>query len=279
MTNGSAGPWSRLDKCSSRSPQHMSQSFYLSKVSLVPHPSPFSACILYFCHLFLSSFSTLSWHIRRSTNQIWASHDSINVDNLRDLLMIDVMVTFDNPHSSVGIRLITNMSEPTNKGTVIVLAMILECKEDADLSNINAQHPPLVWVCLNEDGVVSESTFLPWWCSMNTFASHTFSAAHVTRCIEMSNGWVVYWDFAGKDRQNRFREIGDVGVGIQGVSGRESSSNELVDKKREVRTMDIMSNEIRVCMINWEIALISKLTWFIEWYSPTVLARTTSAKT
>ena len=109
------------------------------------------------------------------TNQRWASHDSINVDNLRDLLMIDVMVTFDNPHPSVGIRLITNMSEPTNKGTVIVLAMILECKEDADLSNTNAQHAPLVWVCLNEDGVVSESTFLPWWCSMNMFASHTLS--------------------------------------------------------------------------------------------------------
>lgn len=48
------------------------------------------------------------------------------------------------------------------------------------------------------------------------------------------------------------------------MSGGESSSNELADKKREVGTMDIMSNEIRVCMMNWEIALISKLTWFIE---------------
>ena len=43
--HGSSGPRSRLDKRSSRPPQNMSQSFYLSKASLVLHPSSFSLLI------------------------------------------------------------------------------------------------------------------------------------------------------------------------------------------------------------------------------------------
>ena len=114
------------------------------------------------------------------------------MDNLRDLLMIDIMVTFDNPHPGVGIRLIANMSESINKGTVIVLAMILECKEDADLSNVNPQYALLIWVCLNINDVVLESAFLPQLHGINMFTPHTLSAAYVTRCVEMSKDRVVY---------------------------------------------------------------------------------------
>lgn len=133
-----------------------------------------------------------NWFWPIHANQMRASHDSVDVDNLRDLLMIEIIIAFDNPHPSVGIWLIVDTSEPVDEGAMIVRAVILESEEDADLSNVNAQHALLVWVRLDKDGVVSRSAFPPRWRGVNTFAPHTLSAAYVTRCVEMSNGGVVY---------------------------------------------------------------------------------------
>ena len=66
MTNGSAGPRSRLDKCSLHPPQHMSQSFYLLKASLVLHPSLFSLLVYY-----ILSFVSEQFLDHKPTRSAW----------------------------------------------------------------------------------------------------------------------------------------------------------------------------------------------------------------
>ena len=81
------------------------------------------------------------------TNQMQAPNNTVNVDNLQKLSIIDIVDLFGNPHPHVLIRLVTDEGKPVHKSTRIVNALILEGEKDVDLGLGQCQYPacPACW--------------------------------------------------------------------------------------------------------------------------------------
>ena len=69
---------------------------------------------------------------------MWAPNNSVNMDDLRKLTIIDMVVSFNSPHPHVLINFVTDVREPVHKSTMVFNTIMLEREENADLGNINA---------------------------------------------------------------------------------------------------------------------------------------------
>jgi hypothetical protein len=117
-----------------------------------------------------------------------ASNDCINVNDFGDLLIIDIVVSFDDPRSRIFVGLITHAREPVNERTAVFGTVVLKGEENADLCDVKASHAWLVRVGFDQNGIVSRSPFVPGWRGMNAFTPHTLDTAYVAGRIELGDG-------------------------------------------------------------------------------------------
>ena len=89
-------------------------------------------------------------------------------------------------HSHAGdlIWLISNVIEPMNDSTVIVIVVSLEGEEAVDVSNVHTMHAFKFWVSNDKHAVITGTLLPPSWHGMDVFMPHATSATEITWGIE-----------------------------------------------------------------------------------------------